>query len=304
MRWTKRSRRSLRMSAWRARPDEAKGAGAAELGQIDPQLESVNTGYRIGATRVNAQKHALQTVSQFQQMANDPSNELFNTPPQDGLLSKADQYFRQQLGGLENDPVSAKAITPLIQHAMNELAGQRVQRQVQDTQKQALNNAVSQATFDLQNGGSTFSYSDQFDTMKKLYGGDGVAANKALSQSVIDAAYTQHSLAMLNLIPKTITDANGNTVAGPAMAPDTEQKLNEARTAITRLVDQDGANTLAQAKFGTMKQYDDMLSQGIPVPAARLKQDMSQLVAGKPLVSADEANDYYQQGTRDRPTYR
>jgi hypothetical protein len=233
---------------------EAKGeAAAAPGGTLDPNLMAKDAAYRLGATRASAIQSTLQAIGSIKQQLEDPNSPLSSAPAfdsapgkGDGVLTLVDGLLRQQLGGLEKDPDAAKAITPLVTQFMNEVGGQRIQQQANNTRKAAVNNATQMASMDASMGMKTFDFSQQRDTLTKLFGGDSVTATAVLSQSLIDTAVAKHDPKILDMIPQSFVDAKGNTQAGPAAAPATAFKIAEARQKINVLQQDD--NKIASNK--------------------------------------------------------
>lgn len=248
-----------RRSRLQGAADVSAGESAATLNDVNPELEAKNEGYRIGASRTVAQQHALLAMDDFEkQLSSNP--DMQNLPlldskqgAADGLLSKADSFFRQQLGGLENDPVTAKAVMPIVQNYLNNLAAKTVQRQIATTQATAVDNAVTlagaEAALPNAGNGGVFNYGDQLDTLKKLFGGNGVEAQTQLSQALIDKAVAAHDPKILSLIQPS-PDA-------VALSPILQVKIAEAGQRIKGLVQSDNETWNKQAQDPIM---DSILS--------------------------------------------
>jgi hypothetical protein len=225
----------------RGAADEGQGAAAAALGNIDPTLAAINTGYAVGAQRVSAQKSAIDAITQIrQQMASDPK--LSALSPQDAVQAQ-DNMLRTKLAGLDTDPISAKAIGQIVLSAHEQLLTQRMEQQITTDRQTGISNATTLAAAQASlPPGSTpvFNYSDQLSTMKGLNGGNVVTAKAQLDQALIDTAVAQHQTGILGLIQA----APGE----PGLAPDLQLKISEAQKRIQLLQQSDNEAWNKQAQ--------------------------------------------------------
>lgn len=216
-----------------------KGQADVALGQVDPDKMAKIDAYRMGATRAITEKSTLDAISKVEAFVASPEGQALpltdtagdgTTPMKKGLLSTVDDMFRSALGGLTKDPDSARVVAPMVQHTMNEIAGERTQRDIKNNQQNAEDSATAIALRSAKTGDGSFNWKDQQAKLRGVYGGDNRAANSALIHSVAAAAIAAKDPSLLDkFIPESITTEDGQTLAGPGQTPENAAYLATAR---------------------------------------------------------------------------
>lgn len=247
----------------RGQQDASLGSADAALNQIDPVKMAKVDGYRIGATRTVTEQHTLAALNEASQKmqtdwqtlplhdTNTAGNGAIST--QKGLLSNLDDFFRSRLGGLDKDPEAARVIAPMIQHFMNEAAGQRVERDIKMTQQNAEDTAQALAMHAAHANDGSFTWDEQFKKMTQVYGGDKRAASQALVHSLGEAAVQARNPGLIDLfLPAKTKLEDGQEIDGPGQTPANAAYLDEARSRARVLMDQDNKKVIQSSETGIM----------------------------------------------------
>jgi hypothetical protein len=222
--------------------DAAIGSLDALTGNVDPVKQAQIEGYRIGAARTQVEQHTVAAIQDAHQLAATDwaALPLSDANGNKGLLSTMDDFFRSRLAGLEKDPEAAKIVAPMLQHALNEMAGTKVRDSIAQTRQGAADVATALAMHAAQSGDGSFKWSEQFDKLTQVYGGDRHAASTALVQAVGEAAVQAHKPSIIDtLLPQSTTLADGQQIAGPGSTPENASYLDSARRRATSLQNED-----------------------------------------------------------------
>jgi hypothetical protein len=223
-----------------------QGAGEAASGQADVALNQVDQdkmakidAYRMGATRAITEKATLSALDKAQAFAASAEGQKLpltdtqtdgTSPMKKGLLSTLDDMLRTDLSHLTGDPQSARVVAPMVQHFMNEVAGQRTERDIKNNQSAAEDSAQAIAMHAARTNDGSFNWQEQFDKLSGVYGGDRRAASQALVHSIGAAAVAAKDPSIIDkFIPESTKTADGQTLAGPGQTPENEAYLTEAR---------------------------------------------------------------------------
>jgi hypothetical protein len=272
--------------------DAAAGEVAAATSSVDPVKAATIEGYRIGAARGTTEKNTLQSLMGATDLINKDANDggWANLPaPQ--LLDKIDEYFRGKLGGLETSPESAQVIAPMIQHFMNEAAGNRIARDVRNTQSQAQDTVSALAMHAAQANDGSFDPQVQMDKMAQTFLGDRSAANQAYVAAVTQAAVAAHNPDIIDkFIPKSVTTADGQTIDGPGFVPKNAAAIEAARINATELQKKDNAIATGVNKDVYVKTLVDKVHANVPLD---FQKDLIEPVQ-KGVLTPPEAIEWYQ----------
>lgn len=207
--------------------DEAEGEAAAAQGLDSPQdsgaVNETAKGFAIGFSKTKTQQTAFRASQDAQAFAaqnptmplDQYTDDQGNTQP--GLLRSVDNIFRQHFpGGVEQDPEAARAMSPILTHTINEIAGQRNLQVIKDTQEQAEDLASSKLSYDIQHGTQFFNRDEALADLQKVYGNDHRGALSALVHAVGEGAVTGADPSVIrNLLPKDV-DFGGGVRLTPA----------------------------------------------------------------------------------------
>lgn len=262
------------MQAERAHGEQAakqnydKGSADALANQVSDDVMQKDANYRAGVVRVRAQHSMIVASDAWQQWVADPKNNVAGMSPTQ-FTQAHDQFMRQQLGGLEQDPVAVDALMPLIQHSANESLGRFLQFKHQQNFSDGLTTSVQLAQAQLQHGGNLFDYEKQLSTLTALAVGAGHSRSDAkatLDNSLIQAAVAGHSGGLLNMIQP----APGQK----ALAPATQLAVSEARDSITRYNAEQTAQATQQRQSSVLSAWDVSLMQKTPIAQSAITEAM------------------------------
>lgn len=241
-----------------------QGEADAMAGKVDTATAQANGNYNAGVVRVTAQRAALNATTAWQQWVADPKNNVSAMNPQQ-LLTAHDKFMRQQLGGLEGDPVAAQAMEPILTHSANETVGRFIQYKTQENFETGVTNAVQLAQAQSVHGGAAFQYGQQLDTLTALAHGNRSYAKGELDSALVQAAVANHNPALLDMI---------QAAPGQALSPKTQLMVSEARGSIARANKEALAQYTQSQSFGVLAGYDRMLAEKTPIPGSQITADL------------------------------
>lgn len=239
-----------------AKVDAQGNVDTSQMSPEDQQRFQSDSLFRIGAVRASAQNSLKAWITGTEQALADPNNPMSQMDSQ-SLAVALDQSARQSLGGLESDPITARAIAPMYSAFLQHTVSQRVQRQVEQTQTTALDNQLTIATAQLSTADSAAggkgqgvvpqaqlgaAWANARKDMTRLTFGDSQRATEMLVNAFIDKARSSLDARYLDVIPQAqlddngqpLLDSNGQPIAGPAVAPQTAIRIREAQQYIAQ----------------------------------------------------------------------
>lgn len=234
--------------------DEAQGEAAASMGLNNPSdsdsVSAATHGFAIGFTKVQTQQKAFQAADAAKQFAaanpTMPLNDYTNDDgsPAQGLLHHIDAIYKQAFpGGEEKDPEAARAMSPILSHTINEIAGQRNLDVIKNTQQNAEDVETAKLSHDLQNGTQFFNKDDALTTLKNVYGNDDRAALSALVHVVGEGGVTGANPSVIRqLLPKD-ADFGG----GVRLTPADQMYLDNAVARATEAQNRNNRETVKQS---------------------------------------------------------
>lgn len=264
--------------------NEQQGSTDAYLGQIDPEKAKTVVGYGEGAHRASVE---MNTITALNDLRSKVATEWLDKPLHDytaadgtsqpGIMSMADDFLRSRLGGLDTDPNAAKIMGPMVQHAMNEIAGAKNHQEIVHTQQLAEDTASGLLLNDIQHGTNSFVVNDQLTKLSQVYGGDMHAARSALVHAVGEAAVTGGDPSVITkYLPNGVDFGNGAT-----LTPENQQYLDNARARATEAQQRNNQAVVRQSEdniASAMLQNKDpteMLHAYLQLPGAHAETALS-----------------------------
>lgn len=253
------------MEAQRARGEvQAKqnydqGVADQSAGRLNPELMQADGSYRAGAVQTRVQASYYQWAPQeARKLANDPS---FVTKSPEEVQDALDADAKQAFGGLENDPLGARTLAPLLTHFASEVAGYHIRAANEYNANQQLNN-IGQGALAAAVHGAPFDYQGAVTTLAKFQGMDAASQNAA--NAVIQTAVATHQASVLD----QIRPAPGQKSLPPALLA----RVSDARDSINRYSAQQAAQQTQQRQYGILSQWDNSLAAKTPISQSAITE--------------------------------
>ncbi len=260
---TARKQEEANAQAW-----QSQGQADQIAGQVNDDYAKEHIAYQQGVTHAAAVTHGNAALADAFTEADD---KIDRTAPIDQQMAQFDQLIQKGLAPLVTDPTARRALAPLIQDAYQRFAGARVAGLQGDHQATAADamSAQIQALADGADENGTLTPGTIIGTAAGVLGRSG--AWETYIDRVAQLAEEKHDDKLLQLIPKTYTDDNGNEVASPINGVKAQ-----ARIALTKARNAEYAAKIAKPqqewdKVVATAPYEDRIDNGLPISYAELK---------------------------------
>lgn len=247
---------------------QAQGQADQIAGQVNDEYAAKHVAYQQGVTHAAAVTHGNAALSDAFTEADE---KIDRTAPIDQQMAEFDALVQKSLAPLVTDPTARRALAPLIQDAYQRFAGARVAGLQGDHQATAADamSAQIRALADGADEGGTLTPGSIIGTAAGVLGRSG--AWETYIERVAQLAEEKHDDNLLNLIPKTYTDDNGNEVASPINGVKAQARIAVAKARNAQYAEKIAKPKREWDKIVATAPFEDRIDNGLPITYSELK---------------------------------
>jgi hypothetical protein len=245
------------------------GMADAMTGNIDPELQKADSAYREGAYKVTIEKQ-IQGLTQ-QALEDFRANPQADRPTSE-VLKEIDAKIGAQLAPLDKDPIAASIMVRYHKQLLEQVAGEHLTLKAHANANTALDAVGARITNDLNTSGTT-DYDAAVKSLAPLLPGGLTDANDAVTNMLIQEAKRRGDETLLDkLIPKSVTNEQGQQLPGPGTVPRRAAAIAAANEQIKADNERKNADAKTMQSYSTMAHWNDQQAQNQKVPEADIQQ--------------------------------
>lgn len=284
----------------RQKADTADGQADAILGQVDPERVKRSTAYADASHEVNVIKQYQAAQDAVMARA---ATELDAGKPYPDQAAQLDQWMKEELGGLAQDPRAKAIIAPRYQKFIENATNGILKNQVEARANEALDTTKADIASSFTASG-TIDIGSAVNRLTPLLG-DKVKARDAVVNMVNDLAVDTASKggdwkAVIGTLQQDITLPDGSKIPGPGRSPASHDAILRATDAAQKAYNAFKEPQHAESQAHLFVQLGEMMDKGQLITEKMLTPYLQPGADGSPpLLTATQLASYVN-ANRDR----